>query len=59
MAKVKYFYDADTLSYRKIEKKKSDYFKRSIFLILGRIVSDVYWFCRTKSSDYNASTSGR
>jgi murein DD-endopeptidase MepM/ murein hydrolase activator NlpD len=35
MAKVKYFYDADTLSYRKIEKNKSDYFKRSIFLILG------------------------
>ena len=35
MAKVKYFYDAHTLSYRKIEKKKSDYFKRSIFLILG------------------------
>ena len=35
MAKVKYFYDADTLSYRKIEKKKSDYLKRSIFFILG------------------------
>ena len=35
MAKVKYFYDADTLSYRKIEKKKSDYFKRSVFFILG------------------------
>jgi murein DD-endopeptidase MepM/ murein hydrolase activator NlpD len=35
MAKVKYFYDADTLSYRKIEKKKSDYLKRSIFLILA------------------------
>ena len=38
MAKVKYFYDADTLSYRKIEKKKSDYLKRSIFLILGALL---------------------
>jgi murein DD-endopeptidase MepM/ murein hydrolase activator NlpD len=38
MAKVKYFYDADTLSYRKIEKKKGDYLKRYIFLILGALL---------------------
>ncbi|MGY0408698.1 MAG: M23 family peptidase, partial [Polaribacter sp.] len=31
MAKVKYYYDADTLSYRKITVKKSYYFKKSIF----------------------------
>jgi murein DD-endopeptidase MepM/ murein hydrolase activator NlpD len=31
MAKVKYYYDADTLSYRKIAVKKSDYYKKTIF----------------------------
>ncbi|MEN8776017.1 MAG: M23 family metallopeptidase [Polaribacter sp.] len=35
MAKVKYYYDADTLSYRKIAVKKSDYYKRSIFGFLA------------------------
>ena len=35
MAKVKYYYDADTLSYRKITVKKSDYYKKSVFLTLG------------------------
>ncbi|MDX6748030.1 M23 family metallopeptidase [Polaribacter sp. PL03] len=31
MAKVKYYYDADTLSYRKIAVKKSDYYKKTVF----------------------------
>ncbi|WP_299047153.1 M23 family metallopeptidase [uncultured Polaribacter sp.] len=35
MAKVKYYYDADTLSYRKITVKKSAYYKKTIFGILG------------------------
>jgi murein DD-endopeptidase MepM/ murein hydrolase activator NlpD len=35
MAKVKYYYDADTLSYRKITVNKSDYYKKSVFLMLG------------------------
>ncbi|TMM30080.1 M23 family metallopeptidase [Polaribacter aestuariivivens] len=35
MAKVKYYYDADTLSYRKIAVKKSAYFKKSIFGIFA------------------------
>jgi murein DD-endopeptidase MepM/ murein hydrolase activator NlpD len=35
MAKVKYYYDADTLSYRKIDKKKSDYLKNTLFSIAG------------------------
>ncbi len=35
MAKVKYYYDSDTLSYRKITVKKSDYYKKTIFGILG------------------------
>jgi len=35
MAKVKYYYDADTLSYRKITRKKSDYYKRSVFGVLA------------------------
>ncbi|MCG1037517.1 M23 family metallopeptidase [Polaribacter sargassicola] len=35
MAKVKYYYDADTLSYRKITVKKSDYYKKSVFGILA------------------------
>jgi murein DD-endopeptidase MepM/ murein hydrolase activator NlpD len=39
MAKVKYYYDADTLSYRKIDVKKSDYYKRSIFAILAVLLT--------------------
>ncbi|WP_299669693.1 M23 family metallopeptidase [uncultured Polaribacter sp.] len=35
MAKVKYYYDADTLSYRKINVRKSDYYKKTIFSSLG------------------------
>ena len=35
MAKVKYYYDADTLSYRKIAVKKSDYYKKSVFGVLA------------------------
>ena len=34
MAKVKYYYDSDTLSYRKIELRKRDKFKRSIVFLL-------------------------
>lgn len=35
MAKVKYYYDEDTLSYRKIEKKKSDYYKNSVIYTIA------------------------
>jgi len=35
MAKVKYYYDADTLSYRKIDVKKSEYYKKTIFGVLA------------------------
>lgn len=35
MAKVKYYYDADTLSYRKITVKKGDYYKKTVFGILA------------------------
>ncbi|MFY0602900.1 MAG: M23 family metallopeptidase [Flavobacteriaceae bacterium] len=35
MAKVKYYYDSDTLSYRKIETKKGDIYKNSIILVLA------------------------
>lgn len=35
MAKIKYYYDADTLSYRKIDLNKSDYFKKTIFAFLA------------------------
>jgi len=35
MAKVKYYYDADTLSYRKIDVKKSDYYKKTVFGFLA------------------------
>lgn len=31
MAKVKYYYDADTLSYRKITVNKSDYYRKTVF----------------------------
>ncbi|WP_194765955.1 M23 family metallopeptidase [Tamlana sp. I1] len=35
MSKVKYYYDPDTLSYRKIERKKRTTFKYAFFFILG------------------------
>lgn len=35
MAKVKYYYDPDTLSYRKIEVKKSDAYKKTILGLLA------------------------
>ena len=39
MAKVKYYYDADTLSYRKIDVKKSDYYKKTVFGILAVLLT--------------------
>jgi murein DD-endopeptidase MepM/ murein hydrolase activator NlpD len=39
MAKVKYYYDADTLSYRKIEVKKGDYYKKTIFGVLATFLT--------------------
>lgn len=35
MSKVKYYYDPDTLSYRKIEPKKSKRFRNLFFFLLG------------------------
>ena len=35
MAKVKYYYDADTLSYRKITVKKGAFYKRTVFGVLA------------------------
>ncbi|OBQ52202.1 M23 family metallopeptidase [Tamlana sp. s12] len=35
MSKVKYYYDPDTLSYRKIQRKKRTTFKYAFFFILG------------------------
>ncbi|MBT7816234.1 MAG: M23 family peptidase, partial [Polaribacter sp.] len=35
MAKVKYYYDEDTLSYRKITVDKSSYYRRILFIFLG------------------------
>ncbi len=35
MAKVKYYYDEDTLSYRKLDKNKSDYFKNTLLYLAG------------------------
>jgi len=39
MAKVKYYYDADTLSYRKIDVKKSEYYKKTIFGVLSVLLT--------------------
>jgi murein DD-endopeptidase MepM/ murein hydrolase activator NlpD len=44
MAKVKYYYDADTLSYRKIAVKKSDYYKKSIFGFLAILLIAFFGF---------------
>ena len=38
MAKVKYYYDEDTLSYRKITVRKTDYFRKILFSALGVIL---------------------
>jgi len=38
MAKVKYYYDSDTLSYRKIELRKRDKFKKGLFFTLASIM---------------------
>ena len=35
MAKVKYYYNEDTLSYHKINVRKGDYYKRTVFIILA------------------------
>ena len=35
MAKVKYYYDSDTLSYRKIERRKRDTFKNGVLVMLA------------------------
>ena len=42
MAKVKYYYDSDTLSYRKIELRKRDKFKRILGFILSSIVMGLF-----------------
>jgi len=38
MSKVKYYYDPDTLSYRKIEPKKSKKYRNIIFFLLGSVL---------------------
>lgn len=42
MAKVKYYYDSDTLSYRKIELRKRDKFKRILGFILSSVVMGLF-----------------
>ena len=44
MAKVKYYYDAETLSYRKIKVKKSDAYKKTIFGVLGLLLIAFFGF---------------
>jgi len=38
MSKVKYFYDPDTLSYRKIERKKSRYYRNIAFFVFTSLL---------------------
>ena len=44
MAKVKYYYDADTLSYRKIERKKKDVFRKTTFGFLAIVLVAFFGF---------------
>jgi murein DD-endopeptidase MepM/ murein hydrolase activator NlpD len=44
MAKVKYYYDEDTLSYRKITVKKSDHYRRVLFIFLGIVLIAFFGF---------------
>ena len=42
MAKVKYYYDSDTLSYRKIELRKRDKFKRMLGFLLSSVIMGLF-----------------
>jgi len=44
MAKVKYYYDADTLSYRKIELKKKDVYRKTTFVFLSFVLIAFFGF---------------
>ena len=44
MAKVKYYYDPDTLSYRKIESKKSETYKKSFLGIVSALLIAFFGF---------------
>ena len=44
MAKVKYYYDADTLSYRRISVQKGYYHKRVVFLTLAGLLIAFFGF---------------
>ena len=44
MAKVKYYYDSDTLSYQKIKPKKGQYFKRFLLTLVGAVLFMVFGF---------------
>lgn len=44
MAKVKYYYDTDTLSYREITVKKSDYYKKTVFGIFAVLLIAFFGF---------------
>jgi murein DD-endopeptidase MepM/ murein hydrolase activator NlpD len=44
MAKVKYYYDAETLSYRKIERKKKDIYRQTGFVLLAVVLVAFFGF---------------
>ena len=44
MAKVKYYYDADTLSYRKINRDKKNIYKKISFLVLALVLVAFFGF---------------
>ncbi len=44
MAKVKYYYDEETLSYRKITVNKSDYYRRILFSLFGVLLIAFFGF---------------
>ena len=44
MSKVKYYYDSETLSYQKIEKKKGRKLKIFALSLLGTLLSGFLWF---------------
>jgi len=44
MAKVKYYYDADTLSYRKIDRKKKDVFRKTSFILMALVLVAFFGF---------------
>ena len=49
MSKVKYYYDSESLSYRKIERKKSDIVKYILLYLFGSTALSIFFIFLTST----------